>query len=251
MSMPAGFSAIHKLRGEAERNSKVLAAGSDPTATYEGQDETESVTAVVDGTGTVTDFRLEREWYDNLDARKLGAAVIEAVNAAGVAQLTGWAEKVAEAEQSEPAADAVPAAPAAEPGAPFEINPSGEMVERLLSLLHRAGSEAEADVKAAEAHERLRRRPVKGRSAGGHVSVAMDGKQVVDVQIEIDTRWIGTANNLEIVSELRDALAVASANVAEATPRRRSDSAIAELQALTADPQEFVAKLFGVRPPQA
>jgi DNA-binding protein YbaB len=249
MTVPAGFSALHQLRGEAERTSKVLGAGEDPTATYEGQDETGSVTAVVDGTGTVTDFRLEREWYDTLDARKLGAAVVEAVNAAGVAQLTGWAEKVAEAEQNEPAADSTE--PTAEPGAPFEINPSAEMVDRLLSLLHRAGSEAQAEAKAAEAHAKLRRRPTKGRSAGGHITVAMDGKQVVDVQIETDTRWVGTANNLEIVSELRDAFAVAYANVAEAAPRRRSDSAIAELQALTADPQEFVATLFGVRPPQA
>jgi DNA-binding protein YbaB len=248
MTLPAGFSALHQLRGEAERASKVLGAGDDPAATYEGHDETETVTAVVDSTGTVTDFRLEREWYDTLDARRLGAAVVEAVNAAGVARLTGWAEKVAEAEQREPAAGST--APAVEPGAPFEINPSGELVDRLLSLLHRAGSEAEAEAKTAEAQAMLRRRPVKGRSAGGHITVALDGKQVVDVQIETDTRWIGTANNLEIAGELRDAFAVAYAGVAEAAPRRRSDSAIDELAELTADPQEFVAKLFGVRPPQ-
>jgi DNA-binding protein YbaB len=253
MTMPAGFSALHQLRGEAERMSKVLGAGDDPTATYEGRDETESVTAVVDGTGTVTDIRLEREWYDTLDTRKLGAAVVEAVNAAGVAQVTGWAEKVAEAEQHEPAATSTAEAAADEPAArePFEINPSGETVERLLSLLHRVGAEAEAEAKAAEAHANMRRRPVKGRSAGGHVTVAMDGKRVVDVQVETDTRWIGTANHLEVASELRDAFAVAYANVAEAAPRRRSDSAIEELAALTADPREFVAKLFGVRPPQA
>jgi DNA-binding protein YbaB len=249
MTLPAGFSALHRLRGEAERASRVLGAGADPAATYEGHDETESVTAVVDGTGTVTDFRLEREWYDTLDPRKLGAAVVEAVNAAGVARLTGWAEKVAEAEQSEPAADSTEAA---EPAArqPFEINPSGEMIDRVLSLLHRAGTEAEAEAKTAEAHARMRRRPVKGRSAGGHITVAMDGKQVVEVQVETDTRWIGSANNLEIAGELRDAFAAAYANVAEAAPRRRSDSAIDELAELTADPREFVAKLFGVRPPQ-
>jgi DNA-binding protein YbaB len=249
MTTPAGFSALHSLRGEAERTSKVLGAGDDPTATYEGQDETESVTAVVDGTGTVTDIRLEREWYDALDTRRLGGAVVEAVDAAGVARLTGWAEKVAEAEEREPAAEPADAEPASRE--PFEINPSGEMIDRLLSLLHRVGAEADAEAKAAEAHAKLRRRPVKGRSAGGHVTVAMDGEKVVEVQVETDTRWIGTANHLEIASELRDAFTVAYANVAEAAPRRRSDSAIEELAALTADPQEFVAKLFGVRPPPA
>jgi hypothetical protein len=70
---------------------------------------------------------------------------------------------------------------------------------------------------------------------------------VVEVQIETDTRWIGTANHLEIASELRSASAAARDAVAEATPRRRSDSAIEELRALTENPQEFVARLFGTR----
>ena len=250
MTMPAGFEALHALRGEADRMSRVLGAAQDPAATYEGHDETESVTAVVDGDGVVTDFRLEHAWYDKVDARTLGATVIEAVNAAGVARLTGWAEKVAEAEENEPAADQRPA-PAAAPSAPFDINPSGEMIDQLLYLLHRVGTESAAETKAADAAAQLRRKPVKGRSDGGHITVAMDGTQVVEVQVETDTRWIGTANNLEIAGELRDAFAAAYANVAEATPRRRADSAITELQALTADPQEFVSKLFGVRPPQA
>ena len=250
MTMPAGFEALHALRGEADRMSRVLGAAQDPTATYEGQDETESVTAVVDGDGVVTDFRLVREWYDAIDSRRLGAAVVAAVNAAGVARLTGWAEKVAEAEENEPSAQERPAAPIT-PTEPFDINPSTAMMDQLLYLLHRVGTESEAEAKAAEAAAQMRRKPIKGRSVGGHITVAMDGKQVVEVQIESDTRWVGTANNLEIVGELRSAFAAAYEAVAEAIPRRRSNSAITELQALTADPQEFVAKLFGVRPPQA
>lgn len=249
MTMPQGFEALHQLRGEAERMSRVLGATPDPDVTFEGLDETEAVTAVVDMDGTVTEVRLERDWYDKVDARKLGAAVVEAVDAAGVARLTGWAEKVAEAQENEPPGPAV-ATPIA-PSAPFEINPSGEMIDQLLYLLHRAGSEAQAEAKTAAAAAQARPRPVKGRSAGGHVTVALDGKRVAEVQVETDTRWIGTANNLEIASELRDAFTAAYANAAEAAPRRRSDSAIAELASLTADPQEFVAKLFGVRPPQA
>jgi DNA-binding protein YbaB len=249
MTMPAGFEALHQLRGEAERMSRVLGAAQDPDATFEGQDETEAVTAVVDMDGAVTDVRLEREWYDKVDARMLGAAVVEAVNAAGVARLTGWAKKVAEAEEAEPAGS-VAAAPIA-PSAPFDLNPSGELIDQLLYLLHRAGKEAEAEAKTAAAAAQAPVRPVRGRSAGGHITVAVDGKQVVEVRIETDTRWIGTANHLEIASELRDAFTAAYANAAEAAPRRRSDSAITELQALTADPQEFVTKLFGVRPPQA
>jgi DNA-binding protein YbaB len=246
MTMPAGFEALHELRGEAERMSRVLRTAENPAATHEGHDETESVHAVVDNDGAVIDFRLEREWYDKIDARRLGAAVLEAVNAAGVARLSDWAEKVAEAEESEPPASATPVAPAAQ-AEPFDLNPSGEMIDQLLYLLHRAGTEAQAEAKTAAAAAQAGRKPVKGRSEGGHVTVAMDGKQVVEVQIETDTRWIGTANNLEIVSELRSAFVAAHRAVADAAPRRRTDSAITELQALTADPQEFVAKLFGVR----
>lgn len=244
MTVPAGFEALHELRGEAERMSRVLGAAEDPAATHEGHDETETVHAVVDNDGMVIDFRLEHEWYDKVDARLLGAAVLAAVNAAGVARLSAWAEKVAEAEESEPPASATPVAPAAEP---FEINPSGAMVDQLLYLLHRAGTEAQAEAKTAEAASQVRRKPVKGRSEGGHVTVAMDGTQVVEVQIETDTRWIGTANHLEIVSELSSAFAAAHEAVADSAPRRRSNSAITELQTLTADPREFVAKLFGVR----
>jgi DNA-binding protein YbaB len=250
MTTPAGFSELHGLKGEAERLSRVLGASQDPEATYEGQDESETVTAVVDGDGKVTDVRLEREWYDTLDARRLGAAVLEAANAAGTARLAGWAEKVAEAEENEPAATQTPTPEPAAPAEPVEINPSGEMIERLLSLLHRASTEAEKEARATAAMADLRRRPVKGRSEGGHVIVVLDGMRLVEVRIETDTRWIGTANHLEIASELRDAFAAAYRNVDETTPRRGSDSAIEELRALTADPQQFVAQLFGVRPPQ-
>jgi DNA-binding protein YbaB len=246
MTMPAGFEALHELRGEAERMSRVLGAAENPAATHEGHDETESVHAVVDNDGTVIDFRLEREWYDKVDARRLGSAVLAAVNAAGVARLSDWAEKVAEAEESEPPASATPVAPAAQ-AEPFELNPSGAMIDQLLYLLHRAGTEAQAEAKTAASAAQFKPRPVKGGSEGGHVTVVMDGSQAVEVRIEADTRWIGTANNLEIVSELRSAFAAAHEAVADAAPRRRSDSAITELQALTADPQEFVAKLFGVR----
>jgi len=247
MSPPTGFDALHELAGEADRMSRVLGAALDPAATFEGHDETENVYAVVDADGAVTDFRLEREWYDEIDSRKLGAAVLEAVNAAGVARLSTWAEKVAEAEANEPAAN-TPAPPAPVPAGPFDINPSGEMVDKLLSLLHRAGTEAQAEAKTAAAAAQAKPRPTKGVSDGGHITVLLDGQQPVEVRVETDTRWVGTANNLEIVSELRSAFVAAYRAAEEAAPRRRSTSAITELQALTADPQEFIAKLFGIQP---
>jgi DNA-binding protein YbaB len=240
MTMPPGFEDLHRLRGEAERMTRVLGAAQDPDATFEGHDETEAVTATVDMDGVVTDVSLEREWYATVDHRRLGAAVVEAVNAAGIARLSGWAEKVAEAEENEPAA--TPSAPPLPSS--MDINPSGAMIDHLLYLLHRVGKESESESKAAAAAA-MADEPVTGESAGGHIMVVLAGKQVAEVQVEF--RWVGTANHREIQSELRTAFASAYRNLAESTPVRRPDSAIAELQAMTADPQEFIANLFGVR----
>jgi len=220
---------------------RVLGAGPDQDATFEGRDESEAITAVVNMDGVVTDFSLEREWHATVDHRRLGAAVMEAVNAAGLARLTGWAGQVAEAEENEPAA--TPAPPPAP--TPIDINPSGAMIDHLLYLLHRVGKEAEADAKAAEAAALNAQQPVTGESAGGHIAVVLQGKQVTDVQVEY--RWVGRANYREIEVELRTAFAHAYDNLARTTPPPKPDSAIAELQALTADPQQFVANLFGVR----
>ncbi|OLF05800.1 hypothetical protein [Actinophytocola xanthii] len=242
MVMGAGFEALHQLAGEAERMSRVL-AGPAP-AEHAGQDRSGTVHVVVDEAGAVVDARLDRDWYDSVDARVLGAAVLEAVDAAGVARLSAWAEAVAEAQET---TGSTSVAPPPVPAGPVHIDPPADLVDRLLTLLHRAGREAEAEAKTAAAAEDYRRRLVRGSSDGGHVTVGMDGPRVVEVQIETDTRWIGTANHLEIASELRSAFEAARAAVAEAAPRRRSDSAIEELRALTDNPREFVAALFGTR----
>lgn len=239
--MTAGFEALHHLAGEAERMTRVFTrAEPDPSATYEGHDRSGAVHAVVDAAGTVTDFRLDHEWYDKLDVRMLGSAVGEAVESAGAARLSTWAEGIADAQSTEDEPRTEPPRPV---HGPVDINPSRELVDELLYLLHRVGSETAAEAKAAT----YKPKPVKGTSEGGHVVVAMDGRKVVEVRIETDTRWIGTANNLEIASELRDAFRAAAENVAEAAPRRRATSAITELQALTANPREFVDRLFGIQ----
>jgi hypothetical protein len=58
--------------------------------------------------------------------------------------------------------------------------------------------------------------------------------------------WVGNANHLEVASELRSAFEAAYQRADEEKPQPRGNSAVAELQALTADPQEFVARLFGL-----
>ena len=252
MTTPAGFEEIHRLAGEAARLARIFSVEPDEARTFEGHDETELVHAEVDANGRVTDFRLDREWDETIDPRLLGAAVIEAVNAATAARVSSWADRVADAED-EPAE---PEPPRAAPE-PVTINPSAQTIENLLYLLHRVGQET-APPEPARRRDRdaydddeddavpVRKRLTKGKSEGGHVVVGLDGPTVAEVQVETDTIWVGTSNNLEVASELRSAFDAAYRRADEEAPARRSDSAVAELQAMTADPQEFVAKLFGL-----
>jgi hypothetical protein len=127
------------------------------------------------------------------------------------------------------------------------INPSTAAIEDLLYLLHRVGQETNpAERGRRREPEPARPAPVKGKSDGGHVVVVLNGKTVAEVRVETNTMWIGGANHLEVASELRSAFEAAYRRAAEEAPARRSDSAVDELRALTADPQEFVARLFGL-----
>lgn len=254
MTTPAGFDELHQLAGQAARFATIFSVEQDEASTFDGDDETQLVHTEVNATGRVVDVRLEKDWDKTIDPRRLGAAVIEAVNAATASRVSAWADRVAEAaDESQPRPEPVPAPTPA----PMTINPSGVMIDDLLYLLHRVGQESpvlspqperarrrdyDDDDEPAPVHRRL----TKGRSEGGHVVVALDGTTVAEVQVETDTMWVGGANHLEVASELRDAFEAAYRRVDDEAPKPRGTSAVAELRALTADPQEFVARLFGL-----
>lgn len=254
---PSGFDELQRLAGEAGRLARMFSVEPDESRTFEGHDESELVHAEVDAEGRVTDVRLDRDWDRTLDPRRLGAAVVEAVNAATITRVSSWADRVADAQDAA-AEGEPPAAPRPAPQ-PITINPSGKVVEDLLYLLHRVGQETKPPERPARRRARdddyddyedeapvAPTRLTRGKSEGGHVVVGLDGKQVAEVQVETDSMWIGTANHLEVASELRSAFAAAYEKAAEQETTRGKDSAVAELRALTANPQEFVNKLFGL-----
>jgi DNA-binding protein YbaB len=241
VTTPAGFEELHRLAGEAARFARIFSVEQDAGKAFTGHDATELVTVAVDADGRVTDVELDREWDRTIDPRTLGAAVVEAVNAATVHRVTEWADRVAEAGE-EPAEPEPPRT-----HRPVTINPSTAAVEDLLYLLHRVGQETNPTDRGRRRDPVPARPPVvKGRSEGGHVVVVLDGRTVTEVRVETNSMWLGGANHLEVASELRGAFEAAYRRAAEEAPARRTDSAVAELQALTADPQEFVARLFGL-----
>ncbi|MGB3438424.1 MAG: YbaB/EbfC family nucleoid-associated protein [Actinophytocola sp.] len=244
MTTPAGFDELHRLAGEAARFARIFSVEQDSEKTFTGQDETARVTVSVDADGQVTDVELAQDWDEAIDPRNLGAAVVEAVHAATACRVSVWADRVAEAGE-EPAEPAPPRTQA-----PVTINPSTAAIEDLLYLLHRVGQETRPPERTGRRRdpgdEPDRPRLTKGRSDGRHVVVALDGTTVAEVRVETNTMWIGGANHLEVASELRSAFEAAYLRAEEEAPARRSDSAVAELRARTADPQEFVARLFGL-----
>lgn len=186
---------------------------------FEGTDDTGAVRAFVDDRGTVLDFEVAADWRRTLDSRRLGEAVQQAVLAAGMAGVGGWADRMAAVKQD----------PVIEPPS-GAINPSQSAAQHALSLLERARRERAAGT--TRPSER-----VEGRSAGGHVTVTMvDGRLV---EVAVASRWNG--GHLEVAGELRSAFHAAARTAPICEP-----SAAAEIAALTADPREFLASMFGV-----
>jgi DNA-binding protein YbaB len=240
VTTPAGFDGLHRLAGEAARMARLFAVDQDAGRTFTGQDGTGLVTVSVTDACEVTDVALDPGWDRTIDPRMLGAAVVEAVGSATTHRLTEWADRVSDAAD-EPAEPAPPPAPR-----PVTINPSERVVEDLLYLLHRVGKETNPRERGRRPEPVAAPQRVRGRSDGGHVVVVLDGTTVVEVRVEINSRWLGGANHLEVASELRDAFEAAYRRARDEAPARRTGGAADELRALTADPQEFVARLFGL-----
>lgn len=199
------------------------------TTRHEGHDQTGTVHVTVDAAGEVAEVALDRHWSDAIDRRRLGPAVLEAVTSAYLARLSAWADQAAAPLEPAPT-------PRGEVAVPGRLDPTPGLLHDVLRLLDRVDEEQAAAAAPAR---------VCGASAGGHVRVWVDGAAaVVDVRIELATTWIRTANHREIASELRSACRAAYA--ARKTTAGES-GALSELTALTADPDEFVARMFGLR----
>jgi DNA-binding protein YbaB len=245
VTTPAGFEELHRLAGEAARFATIFSVEQDAATTFTGHDATGLVTVSVDADGRVTDVELAADWDRTIDPRGLGAAVVEAVGAATARRVTSWADRVAAADEEPPRQAPAPRQ------AQVTINPSTAVIEDVLYLLHRVGQETAPPARGRRAEPVPPPQRTRGRSAGGHVVVVLDGATVAEVRVETGSMWVGGANHLEVASELRDAFEAAYRRAEELATAGagRADgagSAAAELRALTADPQEFVARLFGL-----
>ncbi len=233
---PLGLAKLRQIGARAGTVARILDEAP-VAASFEGEDETGAVRAVVDQSGMVTEVRLAKDWRRKMHRNDLGAMVLAAIDAAGGKALSAEAERIVGAVN---AAGTFPESPATD-RPPAEFAPDLGVGKRLRYLVDRASGEQSAVARNATPAS------VVGTSGGGHVTILFSGTQVVGVDIEDheESNWTVMANAAEIESELADALrhgyaAAAARNVEHA-------DATAELWTLTADARAFVDELFGAR----
>lgn len=172
--------------------------------------------------------RLAPDWRERIDPRSLHTEVVTAANQAAAE---------AALRNTEPAREPVRPDPATEPITTADA----------LRLLDSVQAELDAFARQAAAFDN---RPEWVDSEGGHVSGSSAHGAIRE--FEIDAKWARSAPNAEIEAELTEVL----------TQLRRKDDpsaliagpqtpAVAELRALTADPQALLRRVGLLKGPSA
>lgn len=187
----------------------------------EGADSTGTVHLSIVPGGEVVDVRLEQNWRRTIGVAGLGAAVLEAIQAAGRAYTAGWAEALADVRR-EPVA-----APRVLPKVEFDAASIHNALIMLEDLRRERKTRPKLD----------RNKVTNGTGASGNVTVTLRGRRVVDVLVE--ARWNG--NHLETASELRSAFRSAYQQLPPLPDLTSGGSTT------PSDPAEFIATLFGAR----
>jgi len=219
-----------KLRQLREQAASLLS--SPPTAI--GSDDSGLVEVQLDSGGRVVAVEVHREWMRRLGPDALGRAVVAAAADAITRRATAFASPV-------PSFEAPPAPrPVAAPPPPRDPERRGAELLGLMSTLDKALAEIDTLTERLEA---LATREIAGGSASGRVTVTMTGAQLVTV--ELDGRWLRQEpTGRQVADEIESACRQAYSSLARQTEAAEAQSPhVAEVRALTRDPQEFVRRL--------
>ncbi|WP_146841579.1 hypothetical protein [Cellulomonas composti] len=200
----------------------------------------------LDAAGRVTTVRIATGWDQEVEPALLGAAVLEAVQAAGVARLQAWGESVVETDGPPP----TPAAP---------VPPDTAPVDRLKAALTAGGDSVPPDVLQAlvatfrEVNDSVRGLRAQldatvaaqfvGRSPDGHVEAAVSGLGA-PLAIRYDESWLARAHAANVAHQTLEALREAGRAAAGHDPAAIvADSPVGRLSRAMDDPEAFVASL--------
>jgi DNA-binding protein YbaB len=234
---------------------------------FRGEDSSGAVRVAIDQMGKVVDVELADSWPRTVGPAKLADALMEAVADGERRRATAWGSAVAEGvtgiaaapdagapadriaaryPASEPAPSSTPYPMKSSNGDGAEVRPpaaspsdeSAQIFARdLLDLIWAADRQMDEFVRLVD--EGSEREAVGG---GGRASVTVRGGSVV--HIDLDTRWLATADRSAVVAEIRTAFAEAYEAAAKATGDALSAvEPIAELREVTADFETLLGRL--------
>ena len=188
--------------------------GDEPAAAAEPEGQ------VVPVTVTGTQVRLAPDWRDRIDPRSLHTEVVTAANQAAAEAALRNTGPAREPVRPDPATNPITTADA-------------------LRLLDSVQAELDAFARQVAAFDN---RPEWVDSDGGHVSGSSAHGAVRE--FEIDAKWARSAPNAEIEAELTDVLTqLRQKDDPRELIRGPQTPAVAELRALTADPQALLRRV--------
>jgi DNA-binding protein YbaB len=225
-----------ELQDRARRISAGMTQVANPDLRAKGWDGARAVRVTVDNSGGIVDVEVGLSWRDVLAPAELGAAVVEAVNAAEAERMDAWER--ATKEEPEPWAPDFADLPTASPRDPAVLESTRALYYLAMDAIDRL-SEVSQTIGEAPAET------VRGQSPGKRVTITADGGRVVDV--EFDESWLSQTSQtpaVEISRHLRAAFdAVEQAGPRHAAAEALDNPTIREFREATADPAELLRRL--------
>jgi len=238
---------LRQLLREAGRIARSPSQRLDPETRVDGWDGSRTVRVTVDGSGRVVDTEIGLSWRDVLGPAELGAAVIQAVDAAETEWIDAWTRAT-----QQPADDVTDDSGDSGPwtsgfdhmGGASRSHSRSEhaVVESTRELYYLAMDAIDRLGEASRAMEHVTAAAVRVHSPDRLVTVAVSGGRVV--AIEFDQSWLRRAAAVEITRRLRAAFrAVDQASPRSAAAKALDKPSIRELQEVSADPRELLRRL--------
>jgi DNA-binding protein YbaB len=174
----------------------------------------------------------------------LGAAVVEAVDAAAAARMDEWTRATQQPDDAGDGSDASgPEAADSSMGAGrFRSLRDPDVVESTRELYYLAMDAIARLGEVSRAMQQVTAEELRGRSPDGLVTVTVEGGRVVGV--DLDQSWLRQAASEEISQRLRAAFsAVDQAGPRSAAAEALDHPSIRELREAGADPQQLLRRL--------
>jgi DNA-binding protein YbaB len=229
---------LRDMQRRARRLSAGLSQGLDPRARTDGWDKSRTVRVTMDGSGRIVDAQIGPSWRDAVGSAGLGAAVVEAADAATAERMESWTQAMEQPVDDVPDDFEDPSA---------DLNPSRSLrdpavLESTRELFHLTMDAIDRLSEVTRSMDELTVDQVSGRSPDGRVTVTVESGRLASV--DFDQSMLREMTAVEITQRLRAALSAADQAGPQAAAAKALDNfTIREFQQATADPRELLRRL--------